>query len=343
MRLLSWGQRNANFRFLVLSCRVSRLNGDDANEVRTLSLNQLNQLPVLATVEVEDSGVVKSVDLGPCFLGETFLGAVTVVNRTGRTLTITKVKTSCGCTSAFASRTSIKSGESTKLQVRIKPRDDGKFNASILILCGAESFELRFTSDVKNRIQLEKSDFRVAKGTPYISVSFLINDTAVSPDKLSVSFSGLAAHRVRSETNRVSFRLPIPPRHQNPTIVRAALTTADKLVNQFETIRITELGSVSLASSNVYATSNGPRTTFRLVFRGDIDAIEKNLMLGPKILLQPNQGEAVLFEQLKISPKRQGKILIANAVIDDLALTSFPYRATLEVGTPVEFYLNKRE
>lgn len=74
--------------------------------------------------------------------GSTFEHTFDLANRTRRTVTIQEIKTSCGCTVAAPSRTTLEPGETVQITATLSLRHDGRKVTNIFLNCGDDGIDV---------------------------------------------------------------------------------------------------------------------------------------------------------------------------------------------------------
>ncbi|WP_182866102.1 DUF1573 domain-containing protein [Rhodopirellula sp. JC639] len=260
-------RRIYSFWFVVLFS-ISAVAQQNSDEKVRLRRADLAKLPTHGTASLVVRDELVFVDLGERFLGSAIRGKLVVTNKTRRPFEILDIRSSCGCTTAYAADRNVDHGESTEILVNAAISKPGKSGVRITLDTDMGRFPIALVVLMKPRVTLSPSVFNLKQGEEKLTGSFVCHDSEILVKNVSVVFNGDALEPVR-RGNELHFVTKAPSSDNKSEVLnfslwegRTEIATVTAILN-----RVVEF---ELVNTTVYAQRKGSQDVFRLIARGEV-------------------------------------------------------------------------
>ncbi len=209
------------------------------------------------------------VDVKQIFVGDSVDGRIQFVNASEKTLTVERLKSSCGCTAAYVRDKVLKPNESTDLFVRIRPTKAEKLSVGLLMETSEGEYTIGIHGKAVAPLSLKQHRFKVDKNASTASVDVVVNHPAIKRDSLRMLI-GKQSLKPIVKANQLSFDVPVKlksGRQSFNVVLRSGRADLGAFALEFE-----QRGLVRLISTDVYGTSED--YSFRVIAVGDVAALK---------------------------------------------------------------------
>lgn len=337
--------------FSSLPCEVSRADEQDASQlpseeldapVQTIRvpISDLEKLPVLATIDLEQFPSTFDVELPKSYVGDDLTGLIRLNNRGDADVKIERVKTSCGCAVAHSEKRELEVGDATPLLVKFAFRINGMFRNSILISTNFGQVMIRVSTSVVDRIAINQLSYGIAEGVNSIPIVADINDPVLLGEQLAVTPSTGAIKLIDWQDplrpSRLRYDLLFDKNTSFPAMVSLTFASSGKPVSLLQ-IRVDRPGAINVSPRHVYAKRSSDSETlhFRLILSGataDLEARNSGII----DFLEGANDEIICSRSIDYTVKKLNQVVILDVAqkYDD------EIRALSLVGQPSRLKIN---
>ena len=239
-------------------------------ETVELQQRDVQALPLLGSFKASNVEA-NVVNLQDSFSGQLIRGRIRLVNTFAVPLRLSKLSSTCGCTTAMASLETIAPGASTDLIVSVSVEKKGAYGIRLSAESNQGALVVQLRGTAVDPLDVRLSDAKYVLASHAFELPVLVRDESISLDALTFQFGDTRVNCTEVDDRRLLIEIPL----------REGDTGIDGVIAIFHRdaslapvpIRLVVPGSVELVSKNLLVR-NGH---FDLVFRGDIESFEPDM------------------------------------------------------------------